>query len=99
MIYFLYFIFIILASEVMKLLNITPILGAETTSADEFYSLRRKTIQSDLVLVLVCALAPQPLNLNHCHLKNILVDHLRDSNSFSKSSYLFLRFCHYTVAA
>lgn len=54
--------------------------------------------QSDLVLDLVCALAPQPRNLHHCHLKNILVGHRRDSNLSFKSSYLCLRFCHHTVA-
>lgn len=56
--------------------------------------------QGDFVLVLVCALAPQPLNLCHCHLKSILAGHLRDSNSSFRSSYLslFLRFCCHTVA-
>lgn len=54
--------------------------------------------QSDLVLDLVCALAPQPRNLHHCHLKNILVGDRRDSNSSFKFSYLCLRFCHHAVA-
>lgn len=54
--------------------------------------------QSDLVLDLVCALAPQPCNLHHCHLKNILAGHRRDSNLSFKYSYLCLRFCHQTVA-
>lgn len=52
--------------------------------------------QGDLILVFAGALAPQPLNLHHCHLKNIVVSHLRDSNLSFKSSYL--RSCHHTVA-
>lgn len=52
--------------------------------------------QGDLILVFPGALAPQPLNLHHCHLKNIVVSHLRDSNLSFKSAYL--RSCHHTVA-
>ena len=85
--------------EIMKQLDITPIWRLGTHwQLDSTLSLETHS-QGCVVLVPACFLTPRPLDLAHYHLKNILVDPLRDSNSPFGSSYpsLFLRF-YYSVA-